>query len=116
MYSQEYSKTILMPVLTCGDETWALPKEEFRILSSFERKILQLILGAIRDDREFRGGYNSRELYEIYGVPDVIGVINPNRVRGLEGLQRMPESRVPKSRPALFVAEKYRKKIRQGKD
>jgi hypothetical protein len=42
-------KTLIRPVLTHGEETWVLSKQDEHCLSTFERKILWRIYGPVMD-------------------------------------------------------------------
>jgi dihydrofolate reductase len=66
-------KTIILPVVLYGRETWTLmPREEHR-LSVFENKVMRRIFGPKRDEvtREWRK-LHSEELHNLYSSPYII--------------------------------------------
>ena len=77
-------KTLILPVLIYGSETWTLSKPNEQRLHIFERKILRRIFGAVNDNGQWRQRYNF-ELYQIYkevaGGTDIITTIKLGRLR-----------------------------------
>ena len=73
-------KTIILPVVLYGCETWPLTlREEFR-LRLFENRILRRIFGPKRDaNREWRRLHN--ELHNLYRSPNIVMVIKSRRLR-----------------------------------
>jgi hypothetical protein len=66
-------KTIILPVVLYGCETWSLTlREEYR-LGLFENRVLKRICGPKRDDvtGEWRK-LHSEELHNLYSSPDII--------------------------------------------
>jgi hypothetical protein len=69
----EIYKTIILPVVLYGCETWSLtPREEHR-LSVFENRVLKRIFGHKRDEvtGEWRKLHNE-ELHNLYSSQDII--------------------------------------------
>lgn len=62
-------KTIILPVVSYGCETWSLTWKEKRRLQVFENRVLRKIFGPRRDEiiREFRMLHNE-DLRELYGI------------------------------------------------
>ena len=60
-------KTIILPVVVYGCETWSLTLREEHRLRVFENKVLRKIFGAKRDEitREWRKVHNA-ELHALY--------------------------------------------------
>ncbi|KAJ4427375.1 hypothetical protein ANN_24996 [Periplaneta americana] len=67
-------KTVILPVLLYGCETWTLTLREEHRLRVFENKVLRKIFGAKRDEAtgEWRKLHNT-ELQALYSSPDILG-------------------------------------------
>jgi hypothetical protein len=66
-------KTIILPFVLYGCETWSLTLREEQILRVFENRVLRRIFGPKRDDvtgdwRKLHSG----ELHNLYSSPDII--------------------------------------------
>ncbi|KAJ4441997.1 hypothetical protein ANN_11861 [Periplaneta americana] len=87
-------KTVILPVLLYGCETWTLTLREEHRLRVFENKLLRKIFGAKRDEvtGEWRKLHNT-ELHELYSSPDIIRNIKSRRLRWAGHVARMGESR-----------------------
>jgi hypothetical protein len=75
-------KTIILPVVLCGCETWSLSlREEFSLRVS-ENRVLRRMFGPKRDEvtREWRKLHNG-ELHNLYSSPDIIREIKLGRIR-----------------------------------
>jgi hypothetical protein len=66
-------KTIILPVVLYGCETWSLTLSEEHRLRVFENRVLRRIFGPKRDEvmEEWRKLY-SGELHNLYSSPDII--------------------------------------------
>jgi hypothetical protein len=75
-------KTIILPVVLYGCETWSLTLREEHRLRVFENRVLRRIFGPTRDEvtGEWRNLHN-RELHNLYSSPDIIRQINSRRMR-----------------------------------
>jgi hypothetical protein len=75
-------KTIILPVVLYGCETWSLTLREQHRLRVFENRVLQKILGRKRDEvtGEWRK-LHSGELHNLYSSPDIIRQIKSRRMR-----------------------------------
>jgi hypothetical protein len=67
------NKTIILPVVLYGCETWSLTLREERRLWVFESRVLRIIFGPKRDEvtGEWRKLHNE-ELHNLYSSPDII--------------------------------------------
>jgi hypothetical protein len=87
-------KTIILPVVLYGCETWSLTLKEERRLRVFENRVLRRIFGPKRD--EVTGEWRKLhigELRNLYSSPDIIRQIKSRRMRWAEHVARMGEGR-----------------------
>ncbi|KAJ4438940.1 hypothetical protein ANN_14894 [Periplaneta americana] len=87
-------KTVILPVVLYGCETWTLNLREEQRLRVFENKVLRKIFGAKRDEvtGEWRKLHNT-ELHALYSSRDIIRNIKSRRLRWAGHVARMGESR-----------------------
>ncbi|KAJ4433943.1 hypothetical protein ANN_16262 [Periplaneta americana] len=87
-------KTVILPLVLYGCETWTLTLREEQRLRVFENKVLRKIFGAKRDEvtGEWRKLHNA-ELHTLYSSPDIIRNIKSRRLRWAGHVARMSESR-----------------------
>ncbi|KAJ4431551.1 hypothetical protein ANN_20150 [Periplaneta americana] len=87
-------KTVIIPVVLYGCETWTLTLREEQRLRVFENKVLRKIFRAKRDEvtGEWRKLHNA-ELHALYSSPDIIRNIKSRRLRWVGHEARMGESR-----------------------
>ncbi|KAJ4428123.1 hypothetical protein ANN_24137 [Periplaneta americana] len=87
-------KTVILPVVLYGCETWTLTLREEHRLRVFENKVLRKIFGAKRDEvtGEWRKLHNT-ELHALYSSSDIIRNIKSRRLRWAGHVARMGESR-----------------------
>ncbi|KAJ4446958.1 hypothetical protein ANN_13660 [Periplaneta americana] len=87
-------KTVILPVVLYGCETWTLILREEQRLRVFENKVLRKIFGAKRDEvtGEWRKLHNT-ELHALYSSPNIIRNIKSRRLRWAGHVARMGESR-----------------------
>jgi len=87
------NKTVILPDVFCGCETWTLTLREERRLRVFDSRVLRRIFGAERDEvtKEWRKLYNE-ELCDVYSAPNInrlrrrwTGNVGRMGDRGLQG-------------------------------
>jgi hypothetical protein len=87
-------KTIILPVVLYGCETWCLTlREEYR-LRVFENSVLRRIFGPKRN--EVMGGWrklHNEKLRDLYSLPSIIRIIKSRRMRWAGHVARMGERR-----------------------
>jgi hypothetical protein len=87
-------KTIILPVVLYGCETWSLTVREEHKLRVFENKVLGRIFGPKRDG--VTGGWrklHNEELRNLYSSPNIIRIIKWRRMRWAGHVARMGEKR-----------------------
>jgi hypothetical protein len=75
-------KTIMLPVVLYGCETWSLTLREEHRLRVFENRVLRRIFGSQRD--EVTGGWrklHKEELHGLYYLLSIVRVIKARRMR-----------------------------------
>jgi hypothetical protein len=87
-------KTIILPVVLYGCETWSLTLREEHRLRVFENRVLRRIFGPKRDDvtGEWRK-LHDEELRILYSSPNIIRQIKSRRIRWAGHVARMGEKR-----------------------
>jgi hypothetical protein len=87
-------KTIILPVVLYGCETWSVTLREEHRLRVFENRVLSRIFGPKRDEvtGEWRKLHNE-ELYNLYSSPDIIRQVKSRRMRWAGHVARMGEER-----------------------
>ena len=87
-------RTIILPVVWYGCETWSLTLREERKLRVFENMVLRRMFGPRRDEvtGEWRRLHN-KELNDLYSSPNIVWVIKSRRMRWAGHVARMGEER-----------------------
>jgi hypothetical protein len=87
-------KTMILPVVLYGCETWSLTLREEHRLREFENRALRRIFGPKKDEltSEWRKLHNM-ELHDLYSSPSIIRIIKSLRMRWAGHAARMGEKR-----------------------
>ena len=87
-------RTIILPVVLYGCETWLLTLREGRKLRVFENMVLRRIFGPRRDEvtGEWRRLHNE-EPNDLYSKPNIVRVIKSRRMRWAGHVARMAEEK-----------------------
>ena len=88
------NRTIILPVVLYGCETWSLTLREERKLRVFENMVLRRIFGPSRDEvnGEWRRLHNEK-LNDLYSSPNIVRVIKSRRIRWAGHVAHMGEER-----------------------
>jgi hypothetical protein len=90
----KYKKTVILPVVLYGYETWSLTLREEHTLKESENRVLRGIFGTKKD--EVMGEWwkmHNGELHNLYSSPDIIRQIKSGRMRWAGHVTRMGEGR-----------------------
>jgi len=88
-------KTIILPVVLYGCETWSFTLRGEHRLRVYENRVLRRVLKPKRDEvrREWRELHNE-ELNDLYSLPNIVRVVKLRRMRWDGYVARMGERRV----------------------
>jgi hypothetical protein len=87
-------KTIILPVVLYGCETWSLTVREKHKLGVFENRVLRRIFGPKKDG--VKGGWRklyNEERHNLYSSPSIIRIIKSRRMRLTGHVSRMGEKK-----------------------
>jgi hypothetical protein len=82
-------RTIILPMVLYGSETWSLTLREEHRLRVFENRVLRRIFGPKRD--EVTGGWrkpHNEELRDLNSSPTIIRIMKSRRMRWEGNLER----------------------------
>jgi hypothetical protein len=87
-------KTIILPLVLCGCETWSLTLRDENRLRVFENRVLRRIFGPKRDtvSGEWRKLHNE-ELRDLYSSSSIIRIIKSKGIRWAGHVARMGRRR-----------------------
>jgi hypothetical protein len=85
-------RTIILPVVLYGCETWSLTLREERRLRMFENRVLRRVFGPKRVEvtGEWRKLHNG-ELNDLYSLPNIVWMVKSRRMRWAGHVARMGE-------------------------
>jgi len=88
-------RTIILPVVLYGCETWSLTLRKEHRLRVVENRMLRKVFGPKRDEVtvEWRKLHNE-ELNDLYSLPNIVRVVKSRRMRWAGHVARMGEDRV----------------------
>jgi hypothetical protein len=84
-------KTVILPVVLYGCETWSLTLREGQRLRVFENSVLRKIFGPRREEDGSWRKLHSDELHSLYSSPNIFTVIKSMGMRWAEHVARMGE-------------------------
>jgi hypothetical protein len=87
-------RSIILPVVLYGCETWSLTLREEHRLRVFENRVLRRVFGSKRDEvtGEWRK-LHTEELNDLYSSPNVVQVVKSRQMRWAGHVARMGEDR-----------------------
>jgi len=87
-------RTVILPVVPYGCETWSRTLREERRLRVFENRVLRRVFGPKRDEvtGEWRKLHNDK-LRDLYSLPNIVRVIKSRKMRWARHVARMGEGR-----------------------
>ena len=76
-----FNRTIILPVVLYGCETWSLTLRDERRLRVFENRVLRRVFGSKRDEvtGEWKKLHNE-ELSDLYSLPNIVRVVKSRRM------------------------------------
>ena len=89
-------RTIILPVVLYGCETWSLTLREERRLRVFENRVLRRVFGPGPKRDEVTGEWrklHNEELNDLYSLPNNVRVVKLRRMRWAGHVARMGEDR-----------------------
>ena len=87
-------RTITLPVVLYGCETWSLRRREERKLRVSEDMVLRRIFGPRRDEVTWKWRrLHNEELNDLYSSPNIVRVIKSRRMRWAGHVARLGEER-----------------------
>ena len=87
-------RTIILPIILNGCETWSLRLREERRLRVFENRVLRRLFGPRKDDvTGERRKLHNEDLNDLYCSTNIIRVIKSRRMRWAEHVARTGERR-----------------------
>jgi len=87
-----FNRTVILPVVLYGCETWSLTRREERRLRVFENRVLRRVFGSKRDEVTGEWGKLHNEgLSDLYSLPNIVRVVKSRRMRWAGHVARVGE-------------------------
>jgi hypothetical protein len=86
-------KTVILPVVLYGCETWSLILGEEPRLRVFENRVLRRIFGPKKEEDGSWGKLHNHELHSLYSSPNIVRVIKSRRMRWAGHVARIGKGR-----------------------
>jgi hypothetical protein len=86
-------KTVILPIVLYGCETWSLTLEEEHRLRVFENRVLKRIFGPKREEDGSWKKLHNDELHSLYSSQNIVRVIKSRSMRWAGHVARMGEGR-----------------------
>jgi hypothetical protein len=86
-------KTVILPVVLYGCETWSLTLSEEHRLRFFENRVLRRIYVPKREEDGSWKKLHNDELHNLYSSPNIVRVIKSRRIRWARHVACMGEGR-----------------------
>jgi hypothetical protein len=86
-------KTVFLPVVLYGCETWSLTLREEHRLRVFENRVLRRIFGPKREEGGSWRKLHNDELHGLYSSPNIVRVIKSRRMKLVGHVARMGDGR-----------------------
>jgi hypothetical protein len=119
-------KTVILPVVLYGCETWSLNLGEEQRLRVFENRVLRRIFGPKREEDGSWKKLHNDEFHNLYSSPNIVRVIKSRRMRWAEhvacmgegrgvysALVRSPEGKRPLGRPRRSWEDNIKMNLRE---
>jgi hypothetical protein len=86
-------KTVILPVVLYGCETWSLTSGEEHRLRVFENRVLRKIFGPKKEEDKLWRKLHNDKLHSLYSSPNIVRVIKSRRMRWAGHVACMGEGR-----------------------
>jgi hypothetical protein len=86
-------KTVILPVVLYGCETWSLALREEHRLRVFENRVLRRTFGPKKEEDGSWKKLHNDELHELYSSPNIVRMIKSRRMRSAGHVARVGEGR-----------------------
>jgi hypothetical protein len=87
-------RTVILPVVLYGCETWFLTLREEHRLRVFKNRVLRRIFGPIREEDGLWRKLHNDELHSLYSSPNIVRVFKSRRMRWVGHVACMGEAEV----------------------
>jgi hypothetical protein len=77
-------RTVILPVVLYGCETWILTSREEHRLRDFENRVLRKISGPKREEYGSWSNLYNDEIHDLYSSPNIFRVVKSRRMRWLD--------------------------------